>query len=394
MKTSKLKMNPLNPRKIQPEKLEKLCASITALPQMMALRPIVYDPITMHVLGGNQRLAAIRKLGMKDIPDEWAIAATDLTPEQQKEFVLRDNVQFGDWDIEMLSAEFAEFDLGELGLEMPDINVTPPDATEDDFDEPDIQTVQTDIKRGDIIEIGRHRLMCGDSTERADIMLLMGTEKEFNVLTDPPYGISVVKNQTIGGDGAFGGKKNLNGDNFIKANKYHPVAGDETTEAAHIFYQLCVENGIKNIIMWGGNYFTDFLPQGRGWICWDKIDGVEGTTKNFSDIELAWTSFDVPARIIRHRWQGLLKASEHKETRCHPTQKPIALFAECINLYKLTGNILDGFLGSGATMVACHQLDRICYGMEISEQYCQVIVDRMRKLDSNIEIKINGEIYA
>lgn len=99
-------MNPSNPRRIQPDKLEKLCASIKALPQMMALRPIVYDPETMHVLGGNQRLAAIRKLGMKDIPDEWTIAATDLTQEQQKEFVLRDNVQFGDWDMEMLSAEF------------------------------------------------------------------------------------------------------------------------------------------------------------------------------------------------------------------------------------------------------------------------------------------------
>ena len=123
--------------------------SIESFPEMMKLRPIVYDPETMYVLGGNQRLAAIRKLGMKDIPNEWAIAATDLTPEQQKEFVLRDNVQLGDWDFEMLSAEFGEFDLEEMGMDMPDINVTPPDATEDDFDEPDIQTVQTDIKRGD-----------------------------------------------------------------------------------------------------------------------------------------------------------------------------------------------------------------------------------------------------
>ena len=121
MKTNKLKMNPNNPRRIQPDKLEKLCASITNLPQMMTLRPIVYDPVTMHVLGGNQRLAAIRKLGMKDIPDEWAIAATDLTPEQQKEFVLRDNVQLGDWDFEMLSAEFGEFDLEEMGMDMPEI---------------------------------------------------------------------------------------------------------------------------------------------------------------------------------------------------------------------------------------------------------------------------------
>jgi len=124
MKTSMLKMNPSNPRRIQPDKLEKLMRSIESFPEMMKLRPMVYDPETMYVLGGNQRLAAIRKLGMKDIPDEWAIAATDLTPEQQKEFVLRDNVQFGDWDFDMLSAEFAEFDLSEMGMDMPEIEET------------------------------------------------------------------------------------------------------------------------------------------------------------------------------------------------------------------------------------------------------------------------------
>ena len=126
MKTSMLKMNPSNPRKCSKDKLEKLCASIKALPQMMALRPIVYDPETMHVLGGNQRLAAIRKLGMKEIPDNWAIAATDLTPEQKKEFVLRDNVQLGDWDFEILSAEFGEFDLDELGLDLPEKDLEEP----------------------------------------------------------------------------------------------------------------------------------------------------------------------------------------------------------------------------------------------------------------------------
>ena len=152
MKTSMLKMNPSNPRKIQPEKLERLCASIKALPQMMALRPIVYDPETMRVLGGNQRLAAIRKLGMKEIPDEWAIAATDLTPEQQKEFVLRDNVQFGEWDFEILSAEFGEFDLGEMGMDMPEIDVKNPsfddsDTTDEDVENTDISPKTNDDKQ-------------------------------------------------------------------------------------------------------------------------------------------------------------------------------------------------------------------------------------------------------
>jgi len=120
VKTNKLKFNPNNPRKCSKDKLEKLMRSIESFPEMMKLRPIVYDPETMYVLGGNQRLAAIRKLGMKEIPNEWAIAATDLTPEQQKEFVLRDNVQFGDWDFEVLSAEFGEFDLEEMGMDIPE----------------------------------------------------------------------------------------------------------------------------------------------------------------------------------------------------------------------------------------------------------------------------------
>ena len=135
MKTSMLKMNPNNPRRIQPDKLEKLMRSIESFPEMMKLRPIVYDPETMYVLGGNQRLAAIRKLGMKEIPDEWAIAATDLTPEQQKEFVLRDNVQLGEWDFEVLSAEFGEFDLDELGLDMPEKII--PDDFDEDFSLPE-----------------------------------------------------------------------------------------------------------------------------------------------------------------------------------------------------------------------------------------------------------------
>ena len=152
MKTSMLKMNPNNPRRIQPDKLEKLMRSIESFPEMMKLRPIVYDPETMHVLGGNQRLAAIRKLGMKEIPDEWTIAATDLTPEQQKEFVLRDNVQLGEWDFEMLSTEFAEFDLSEMGMDMPEIDVKNPsfydsDTTDEDVENTDISPKTNDDKQ-------------------------------------------------------------------------------------------------------------------------------------------------------------------------------------------------------------------------------------------------------
>lgn len=117
MDTKKLKYNPNNPRKISPDHLDKLKKSIQDFPEMMRLRPIVYDPDTMHVLGGNQRLSAIKALGMKEIPDEWAVSADKLTEQQKKEFILKDNIPLGEWDFAVLEADFAEFDLTEIGIE-------------------------------------------------------------------------------------------------------------------------------------------------------------------------------------------------------------------------------------------------------------------------------------
>ncbi len=121
MKVSQLKLNKKNPRKISPQQMEKLKASIEKFPKMMSLRPIVYDPDTMEVLGGNQRLLAIRDLGMKEIPDDWAKSADELTEAERREFIIRDNIQAGDWDFEILEAEFNDFALQEMGIDMPDM---------------------------------------------------------------------------------------------------------------------------------------------------------------------------------------------------------------------------------------------------------------------------------
>ena len=121
MKVSQLKLNKKNPRKISPDQMEKLKSSIQKFPKMMSLRPIVYDPNTMEVLGGNQRLLAIRALGMKEIPDDWAKSADELTEKEKREFIIRDNIQSGDWDFEILKAEFNDFALQEMGIDMPDM---------------------------------------------------------------------------------------------------------------------------------------------------------------------------------------------------------------------------------------------------------------------------------
>jgi ParB-like chromosome segregation protein Spo0J len=124
LKVSQLKFNPENPRRISPDQLDRLVRSIESLPKMMELRPIVYDPATMYVLGGNQRLAALRKMGMKEIPDEWVKSTTDMTDKEKREFVLRDNVQAGEWDYSALDESFADFDLDDIGIGIPEFENT------------------------------------------------------------------------------------------------------------------------------------------------------------------------------------------------------------------------------------------------------------------------------
>ena len=160
--------------------------------------------------------------------------------------------------------------------------------------------------------------------------------------------------------------------------------------------QICKELGIEKFIIWGGNYFTDFLPPSMCWVIWNKeING------NFADVEMAWTSFHRSAKLYKWQWNGMIRKGEHKlegKTRLAPTQKPVGLFIEIFNDFVFK-TCYDPFLGSGTTMVACEQLNRICYGMEISPEYCAVIVRRMKALVPAIEIRclnrdfdIEGEI--
>lgn len=124
MKISQLKIKANNPRKIDQPQIEKLMQSIKDFPAMMELRPIVYDPITMEVLGGNQRLTACKKLGMKELPDAWVRSADSLTEDEKRRFVIQDNHQSGEWDFDLLSSDWADIDLVEMGIEIPDFENT------------------------------------------------------------------------------------------------------------------------------------------------------------------------------------------------------------------------------------------------------------------------------
>lgn len=379
MKITDIKPNPNNPRIIKDDKFKKLVKSIQDFPQMLELRPIVIDENNM-VLGGNMRLKACQEAGLTDVPVKQA---KDLTEEQKKEFIVKDNVGYGEWDWEDLANNWNTEDLIEWGLDIPNFEVSNLEAEEDDFAVPD-GGVETDIVLGDLFEIGEHRLLCGDSTDSDQVAKLMNGQKADMVFTDPPYGVKIVKNNKVGGDKSFG---NIGGNNIVKSKEYAEIIGDDTTETAKEFYHTCLALGFENYIIWGGNYFTDFLTPSMCWIVWDKEN-----TGNFADVELAWTSFEKAAKLYKWQWNGMIRKGDKSiegKTRVHPTQKPVGLFNDIFKDF-LFDSCYDGFGGSGSTMVACHQVKKKCYMVEMSPNYCQVIVDRMKKLDPSLIIKKNG----
>ena len=374
-KLTDIKSNPNNPRIIKDDKFKKLVASIKEFPQMLSLRPIVVND-DMIVLGGNMRLKACKEAGLKEVP---VIKASDLTDEQQKQFIIKDNVGYGEWDWDMLANEWDAEELVEWGLDIPNFVIDDlGTAEEDNFDLPDI--IETDIVIGDLFEIGEHRLLCGDSTNSNNLDLLLQNKKPELLLTDPPYGIDYGGMLKGKGDGKGGADKN-------GWKSYDAPDWDKSKPENGVLQYLCQIT--ENQIIWGGNYFTDDLPPTMGWLIWDK--GQRGFS--LADGEMAWTSFNNALRIKEYA-----RAKANREEKNHPTQKPIEIMSWCFeyadrhskNKVKL---VLDAYLGSGSTMVTSHQLKRICYGMELDPKYCQVIVDRMIKLDPTLVIKRNGEIW-
>jgi DNA modification methylase len=357
MHIEKLKLNEQNPRHISQDKLEKLKKSINEFPEMMSLRPIIVNKDYI-VIGGNMRLTALLQLGYKEIPDDW-VKVGNLHDEQQKRFIIADNVGFGEWDWETLSNEWDVADLETWGLDIPNFDTEEElEASEDDYDVPE-GGIETDIVIGDLFEIGEHRLLCGDSTDSDAVARLMNGEKA-DMLTDPPYGIDI--NMNMG---------RLKG----QPKKFEDKNWDKSVP--DFFYLL---EQFENKIIWGGNYFADKLPITKDWLCWSKkTKGLD-----FAEFELAWTNTGKNARILEHHWSG--------EKKLHPTMKPIPVISWCLG-YLHSKNIFDPFLGSGSTMVAAHQLKRRCYGMELEPKYCAVIIDRMKKLDSTLIIKRNGVNY-
>jgi site-specific DNA-methyltransferase (adenine-specific) len=374
VKIAEVKPNPNNPRLIKDDKFKKLVKSIQDFPDMLNVRPIVVNT-DMVVLGGNMRLKAIKEAGIKEIN----VDIVDWTEQQQKEFIIKDNASFGEWAWDDLANNWDAEELTDWGLDIPNFETEVLEAEEDDFAVPE-GGIETDIILGDLFEIGEHRLLCGDSTDTNNLdKLLLGKKPEL-LLTDPPYGIDY-GNQLVKGD-EFTEKTNKHG-----WRNFGNPEWDKSKPNSGVLQYLCQIT--ENQIIWGGNYFTDDLLPTMGWLIWDK--GQRGFS--LADGEMAWTSFNNALRIKEYA-----RAKANREQKNHPTQKPVEIMSWCFeyadrhskNEVKL---VLDAYLGSGTTMVTSHQLNRICYGMEFDPKYCQVIIDRMLKLDPTLEVKRNGQAY-
>ena len=355
-----------NSRKHSDEQVAQIAASIK---EFGWTNPILVDGAN-GIIAGHGRLMAARKLGMEAVP---VIELAHLSEPQRKALIIADNklAMNAEWDNDLLMLELGEllgggFDLDLLGFGKDELDalLSPTEATEGLTDEdavPEPPAVPVTVL-GDVWLLGKHRLMCGDSTSTDAVDMLTQSQSPDMVFTDPPYGI------------AHSGKGiTANG---VEGNDFGEIMGDKDVSVAIDAYHLCAGQWPDaRLIFWGANYYPSALPDGHGWIVWDKQR--EGDT--FSGAELAFINGGVRVDVFRHMWHGMVKASEHGQKRVHPTQKPIALAEWCFARYGNPDLVLDLFGGSGSTLIACEKTKRTANLMELDPKYVDVIIKRWQE---------------
>jgi DNA modification methylase len=381
------KIDELKPYKNNPRKNDKAVKAVADSIKEFGFKvPIILDS-NMEIIAGHTRLKAAKRLKYKEVP---CIIADDLTPDQVRAFRLVDNKvgEFAEWDIDLLNIELSEI---ELDLTPFDFKV---EKTVNDIEEDDYEVVVPDepkSKKGDIYILGNHRLMCGDSTNKDDVRKLMNGNQCDMIFTDPPYNVN------IGAKGdanieQFDNRKIMN-DNMSDANFYDFLfsAFDnmyENTKMGGAIYVchsdtegLNFRNAFKNAgyklaqcLIWVKNTFV-MSRQDYHWRHEPILYGrKEGAAHYFIDDRTQDTVWE---------------CKRPKRSALHPTMKPLELCAKAIYNSSRSGEIiLDLFGGSGSTLIASEQLDRICYMMELDEKYVDVIIDRWEKFTGRKAVKV------
>lgn len=359
-----MKINDIKPYEKNPRKNDEAVKYVAKSIDEFGFKvPIVIDKDNI-IVAGHTRYKAAKKLKLKEVP---CIVADDLTEEQVKAFRLADNkvAEQAEWDFALLDEELDgifDIDMESFGFDF-DIEEEPAEVEEDDY-EVEVPA-EPKAKLGDIYQLGRHRLMCGDSTSITEIDVLLDGNNIDMIYTDPPYGMNAVSKSGV------------------LSEKYKSdIMNDDDNSVAIDSFNLCIvkfQNAKQ--IWWGANYYTECLPSSECWIVWDKNNGASDQT----DCELAWANF---RSVVRQ----FTMASE-KTNRVHPTQKPCKLFGDIIKKFDKNNdynNVLDLFGGSGSTLIACEQLNRKCFMMELDPKYIDVIIDRWEQYTGEKAVLMNA----
>lgn len=381
----------INPRKITEEKKQKLIESLEKF-NLVEIPAVNTD---MQIIGGNQRISALIIAGRGEEEIDVRIPNRKLTKKELKEYAIISNTHAGEFDFEILDLEFSDIEINDLGFNIEGLdawknkkdNTLASEAKEDDYDVP-LGGVETDIIEGDIFEIGRHRLLCGTSTQTDTWKKLMGDELADIVITDPPYNV----NYTGGTKDALKIKNDSlsNGDFYDFLYDFYTALGSYT-KAGGAWYVWHADTE-------GANFRRAMSAAGimvKQCLIWVKSSMVMGRQDYHWKHEPCLYGWKEGAA---HRWYSdrkqttVLNFERPNRNAEHPTMKPIPLIAYQLgNSSKADDIVADAFGGSGTTMLAAEQMNRRCRMIELDPKYCQVIIDRMIKAVPEIKITKNGK---
>lgn len=377
--------------------------------------PIIIDKNNV-IVAGHTRYKASQKLGLETVP---CVVADDLTEEQIKAFRLADNktAEIATWDYDLLEKELADlvdFDMSDFGFDIFEEDTTIEDVNEDNYNADEEYPEEPKTKLGDMFRLGKHILLCGDSTDINTVRKLVQGNQMDLLLTDPPYNVDVENSE-----GLKIKNDNMDSDSFRNFLSRAFNCANEVMKAGCPFYiwhgesegynfrGACHDIGwkIRQTLIWNKNsivlgrqdYQWKHEPCLYGWkdgaghyfiddrtlatVIEDKVDIDSMKKDELKNLLKAIFEDKLPTTVINED-----KPTRNKE---HPTMKPIKLMARLIqNSSRKNEKVLDLFGGSGSTLIACEQLDRVCYMMELDPAYCDVIIDRWEKLTGNKAEKI------
>ena len=358
-----------NARTHSDEQVDKIAASIR---EFGFLNPVITDGEN-GIVAGHGRIMAAKKLGMDKVP---TVEAAHLTDAQKRAYILADNRLALDagWDDELLRVEFTElqdagFDLNLTGFTDDEIAALEPDpdpeeglTDEDAVPEAPEQPVTVD---GDVWVLGRHRLMCGDSTSIDAVDKLMAGRKADMVYCDPPYGMALDTDYSK----IKGSAKSPN----AKGYKWGKVIGDDFDFDPSALIEFFAD--AREQFWWGADYYFECLPRGGSILVWQKRDKADAEMIG-NDFEICWSKERHKKATFWKRWVGF-DSIERGEKRVHPTQKPIDLHCWVFDKWGNPNDVVvDLFGGSGSTLIACEKTARDCRMMELDPKYCGVIIKR------------------